>query len=209
MDYKYKPGMYVKIHGGKFDGHLAKIISEATVYDYPAYEVRIEDDEYYNNHDEPEEDLERTFQEMFELDIFPEDPILSCDCLTIPWGFESIKLAVYDNEGSGYPHFHFYKGCKPEGGIPNSKRAGGGCLCFESANYFTHHGHKDTMNKTEIKELINFLKSPVKNNDEIIVWKFLIMSWNGQNPDERQLPTSLEIPDYKPSMKTIQSDKKK
>ena len=128
--------------------------------------------------------------------------------MTVPWGFNSIKLTVYGDEGSGYPHFHFYKECKPEGGVPRSKKIGGGCICFESANYFKHDRHNDTMNKTEIDGLMEFLKSTVKKYG-MSVWNLLIMSWNVENPEQKQLPTDLEIPQYKATMTTIQATKKK
>lgn len=78
----------------------------------------------------------------------------------VKWGFMSIKLAIYGKEGS-YPHFHFYKECAPEKGIPEEKKAGGGCLCIESANYFIHGTHTEKMNPKEINGLIAFLKSPI------------------------------------------------
>jgi hypothetical protein len=43
---------------------------------------------------------------------------LSAEMITIEGGFNNIRLAVWSNEGKRPPHFHFYKGVKPEQEIP-------------------------------------------------------------------------------------------
>ena len=121
---------------------------------------------------------------------------------TIKWGFMSIKLAVYENEGS-YPHFHFYKGLKPEGGIPKEYRNGGGCICLEEAKYFIHENHTETMEPKEIKGLIKFLKSPHKSFKNITNWEYIIDLWNTNNTDQKQLDLSISIPEYKSDMENI------
>ena len=114
-------------------------------------------------------------------------------------GFMSIKLAVWGNEGN-YPHFHFYKGVKPNAGIPN-KGKGGGCILFKEAKYFLHGTHKDTMNRNEIEALIEFLKST--HEIGITVWKYMIFLWNDNNPNSIQVDPDTEIPEYYSNMPNI------
>jgi len=208
MNYKYESNMYVKIIDGKWAGYSGKIICPATVYDEETYTVRLTNCEYDCECDIPAVSLDRTFMEKFILDIPMNDSINNCDCVTISGGFESIKLAVYDKEGTGYPHFHFYHGLKPEGGIPGSKKSGGGCICFKEAAYFTHSNHKDTMDNSEIKSLIKFLNSIYKKEFGITVWQYMITVWNDQNPNCTQLPLDLSIPKYYASMPTVQAKNK-
>lgn len=205
MNYKFKPGMYVKIHGGEYDGLVGKILNEASVYEEPVYCVLILTNEIDIRCDQFECDLERTFQEKFELNIFDDyDADETYGCLTIPGGFSSIRLAIWPSEGDGYPHFHFYKGVAPNKGIPKEKKNGGGCICFESANYFKHDKHVDTMTPQEIRELIKFLKTPMPEYNGIILWKHMLMSWNANNEDRKQLSLNLEIPEYYSYMPTVQ-----
>ena len=122
---------------------------------------------------------------------------------TVKGGFMSIKIAIYGSEGK-YPHFHFYKGIASKQGIPKEKRGGGGCICIDSANYFMHGSHTDTMDRKEIDGLIKFLKSPHKLLKEYTNWEYIISEWDQNNPDQKQLPIDLPIPDYKHNMGSIQ-----
>lgn len=123
---------------------------------------------------------------------------------TIKWGFMSIKLAIYGDEGSGYPHFHFYKNLKPEEGVPASYRSGGGCLAIESTNYFVHGGHQEKLDSKEINGLITFLNEKNKTIDSITNWEYIIALWNDNNPEQKQLSMDLPIPDYRSDMDTVQ-----
>lgn len=134
-----------------------------------------------------------------------EDPYF--EMAQVKWGFMSIKLAIYGKEGDGYPHFHFYKECAPEKGIPENKRKRGGCICIESANYFIHGTHKDTMEPKEIDGLIKFLKTKNKTFTSLTNWEYIIGQWNDNNPDSKQLPIDLPIPNYNSNMKSVQKDK--
>lgn len=125
---------------------------------------------------------------------------------TIKWGFMSIKLAIYGDEGSGYPHFHFYKNLKPEEGIPASYRSGGGCLAIESANYFVHGGHQEKLNPEEIKGLRVFLKEKNRSINSITNWEYIVGMWNDNNPDQKQLPTDIQIPDYRSDMGIVNEE---
>ena len=126
----------------------------------------------------------------------------------VKWGFMSIKLAVYGKEGK-YPHFHFYKGCAPEKGIPDEKLNGGGCLCIESANYFIHGTHTEKMSPKEIDGLIEFLRKKNRTFTSITNWEYIVGQWNDNNPDQKQLPVNIDIPDYRSDMNTTQEDKRK
>lgn len=127
---------------------------------------------------------------------------------TIKWGFCSIKLAVFSDEGM-IPHFHFYKHIAPEKSIPKNKVKGGGCICFKTPNYFTHGSHTEKLGNYEIEELVSFLKKPNKGNPKITNWESLLQLWNEENPEEGyELPEDLEIPEYTGDMETIQEVKK-
>ena len=136
-----------------------------------------------------------------------KEPFL--EMATVKWGFMSIKLAIYGSEESGYPHFHFFKNLKPEGGIPESYRSGGGCLAIESVNYFVHGGHKEKLDPKEIKGLIKFLNEKNRTFKGITNWEYIVGQWNDNNPEEKQLPLDIDIPDYKSDMDTIQEKKDK
>lgn len=131
-----------------------------------------------------------------------------CEMATLKWGFCSIKLAVFSDEGM-IPHFHFFKGIAPEKAIPKDKINEGGCICFESANYFTHGGHKETLKRHECEELVKFLKLPCKNNKKLTNWEMLLSIWNLENDDpKKEILEDLPIPEYKHDMLTIQEEKK-
>lgn len=146
-------------------------------------------------------------EKLLELD-FPKEIINNSEpfleMATVKWGFMSIKLAIYGSEGSGYPHFHFFKNLKPEGGIPESYRSGGGCLAIESANYFIHGGHREKLDSKEIKGLIKFLNEKNKTIKSVTNWEYIIALWNDNNPDMKQLPLDINIPNYKSNMDTVQ-----
>lgn len=142
------------------------------------------------------------------LDMEIDDYESYYEMAQVKWGLMSIKLAIYGKEGS-YPHFHFYKECAPEKGIPEEKKASGGCLCIESANYFIHGTYTEKMNPKEIEGLIEFLKSPHKSLKKITNWEYIVDEWNQNNPDQKQLPVDLAIPDYRSDMNSIQEDKRK
>lgn len=119
---------------------------------------------------------------------------------TVGGGFDSIKLSVYDNEGT-IPHFHFYKGIAPENGINYKKRSGGGCICILTAEYFIHGKHNETMKKKEVEDLIKFLKA--KSAMGVSNWKYIIKLWNDNNPNQKQVLIDTPIPEYKHDMKSI------
>ena len=207
--FKFERGQSVKIINGEFSG-ITGIINQC-IEDDKSYEVRLISDDSGRFVDVIEENL--TYGSLeFNLNPIDETPKFdsiewNASMFTAKNGFNSIKLAVWESEGPGYPHFHFYKNCKPEGGIPFSKRNGGGCICFESANYFKHGRHVDILNKTEIKGLINFLKSPYPGTDHT-VWYQLLFGWNNENSESKELPLDLSIPEYYSSMPTIQNKRK-
>lgn len=115
----------------------------------------------------------------------------------------SIKLAIYGKEGTGYPHFHFFKGLKLDGGIPEEYRNGGGCLCIERPNYFVHEHHTDTLSSKEINGLIRFLKEKNKTFKSVTNWEYMIGQWNDNNPDQKQISMDIPIPEYKSNMRIV------
>lgn len=124
---------------------------------------------------------------------------------SIRGGFKNIKLAVFGGEGD-LPHFHFFHNVAADRGIPQEKAKGGGCLCILEPKYFMHSGHTETLTSDEIKELIKFLKSPMKNID-ISIWTYIINLWNDNNEDRTQVPIDAKIPNYHSGMDNIHSEK--
>lgn len=119
-------------------------------------------------------------------------------------GFCSIKLSVYGNEGS-IPHFHFYKGIAPEKGIPQDV-SGGGCICITTPKYFSHGSHEERLTRKEINGMIEFLKSPNKVVKDRTNWKHIIELWNENNPEQIQVDTEAEIPNYMADMPNYTED---
>ena len=117
-------------------------------------------------------------------------------------GFKSIRLAVYGKEGM-IPHFHFYKGVSPKQGIPEGPdEKDNGCICILEPKYFIHPGHKEKMNRDEIKTLMEFLKSPMPNGLGT-KWNHIITLWNENNPMCTQVSYDTPIPEYKHNMGSI------
>ena len=205
---KYNIGDKVKITNGYWKdevGVITEIISEEDE-DFPAeYKVKINargkkwpltfDD---NNLEKVDDNLFEEFLNKCQNES--DDPFF--EMATIKWGFMSIKLAIYSKEGN-YPHFHFYKNLKPEGGIPEKDRYGGGCISIEEPKYFSHATHDETMTSKEIKGLIEFLKDKNKTFDSITNWQYIIGQWNDNNPDQKQLDINISIPEYKSDMEKI------
>ena len=124
------------------------------------------------------------------------------DFAMVKGGFNSIKLGVYSSEGK-IPHFHFYKGVSSNYGIPRSARTIGGCICFNEPKYFIHGSHTDTMDKKEIKGLIEFLNKQNNTLPDVTIWRYMILLWNDNNPYQTQIPISTKIPEYTYNMKSI------
>lgn len=146
--------------------------------------------------------------DMIEFELIDYDPE---DILNTPifedhlkGGFKGIKLAAYDNEGNNIPHFHYYKDCDIQKGIPESKLKFGGCLCIMDDKYFLHDNHIETLNSREIKHLKKFLRERCNPNKKYTDftgesnWEYIIFIWNKNS--ENKVPEDQEIPDYKSTM---------
>lgn len=141
------------------------------------------------------------------LEAAAEQSHLFTEMAHVKGGFNSIKLGVFEDETGDIPHFHFYKGLKPEGGIPKNARTSGGCICFMSPNYFLHAGHKETMDKKEMKGLIEFLNKDHESISGITNWIYMISLWNDNNPLRKQVPINTKIPAYTHNMESIKDNK--
>lgn len=60
------------------------------------------------------------------------------------------------------------------------------------------------MDRKEIDALISFLKSPHKLLKQYTNWEYIISEWDQHNPEQKQLPIDLPIPDYRHDMSSIQ-----
>lgn len=135
-----------------------------------------------------------------------EETAINChEMTTISGSFMGIKIVVFGNEKE-CPHFHFYKGIAPEREVPKNKISGGGCICIETSNYFVHGRHTEKLNRKETNALISFLKSPHKLLKEYTNWEYIISEWDQNNPEQKQLPMDLPIPDYRHDMSSVQED---
>jgi hypothetical protein len=176
--------------------------------DYPKKRLREIMAQYEAQHLEEAAGIKKEYTPL-DLEYYDEDEMYAgylVEMATIKGGFMSIRLTVFEDEGPGYPHFHFYKGIAASNrGIPREKRQFGGCICFKEAAYFAHRKHKETMTPKEIDALIEFLNA--KYNDSMTNWQFMIEMWNSQNDELKPLPSDLPIPEYKSNMPTIQDKK--
>lgn len=136
------------------------------------------------------------------LEAAAEQSHLFTEFAAVKGGFNSIKLGVFEGEGQ-IPHFHFYKNRAPEKGIPKDARSGGGCICFETPNYFLHGSHKETMDRKEIKGLIDFLKKKHETLKSVTNWEYMVSLWNDNNPDQKQISMDIPIPEYKSNMRIV------
>lgn len=142
--------------------------------------------------------LEEYMIERANADNIEDGPFM--EMAAVHGGFMEIKLCVWGREGPT-PHFHFYKGVSPNQGIPNDGY-GGGCMCIMQPNYFRHASHKDKMKPKEIKGLIKFLNSSMPGG-KLTVWDYIIMTWNGANPEQTQVPINTPIPEYTNNMTSV------
>jgi len=211
--YKFEIGDYVKVTSGQYEDIICvveKVYNEYEEIGVASKDVfckvrpiNVKEDILLTLHENILEKVEMIlFEESINNESFNQDDEMFIEMATVKGGFMSIKLSVYDKEGK-YPHFHFYKGLKPEGGIPYKYRKGGGCICLDRPNYFKHSKHTETMTPKEIKRLIEFLKSP---NESIITasnWEVIVSLWNMNNSDQPQLSLRTPIPNYESDMESI------
>lgn len=204
---KFNAGERVTVISDRGDHRSGVIRSVVDSEEFAEYTVVLDGEKAERIYNECHLDNEYPAKEAFmeagdQMD--DEEFAIMYEMATVKWGFMSIKLAVFEGEGDGYPHFHFYKGCKPEGGITKEKAKGGGCICILSPNYFIHANHKDTMTPQEIEGLIKFLKQRHRTLD-ITNWEYIITLWNSDKSKDKEVPLDTPIPEYKSDMETIQS----
>ena len=104
-------------------------------------------------------------------------------------GFTNDSYEVYVNtdDPGNIPHFHYRKKGSWEGHT---------CICLTKPEYF-HHGDKQaSLNKKQIKELINFLNSkPIRTSRYNSNWEYLLDAWN-MNNSNINIPEDYPMPDY-------------
>ena len=100
---------------------------------------------------------------------------------------DSYEIYVNTNDSGNIPHFHYRK----SGNWDDHT-----CICLESAQYF-HHGNKQAvLNKSQRKELVDFLKAkPTKAPLYDTNWRYLVDAWN-MNNSKVNVDSNLEMPDY-------------
>ena len=67
------------------------------------------------------------------------------------------------------------------------------CVKIEVPEYFHHEGKTDTLNSSQRKALVDFLKKPF--DEDTSNWEYLIMTWN-INGSGKRLSKKMPIPDY-------------
>ena len=102
---------------------------------------------------------------------------------------DTMVIYIYGEPTRPIPHFHFYRG---------KDRKFGGCIILNEAKYFPHDHHNDKLNKSEINDLLKYLKS---NDPDLNIsnWKVIIDYWNRQNP-RFTIPIDSPIPPYSHTM---------
>lgn len=118
--------------------------------------------------------------------IYPEDDSLY-EMMEVG-RFEDFKICVYGKEGP-IPHFHFY----PPGHLEKE----GGCIRLDEPEYFNHGSYKATLNKRNIKRMIEWMSQPHKYWGKYgeTNWDLLVLDWNDQNSNF-PLPKSTKQPNY-------------
>ena len=79
-----------------------------------------------------------------------------------------VKINVYANEGP-VPHFHI------EGDGFSC------CVCIFDNMYFDHGIHTDTLNKSQCKQLDEFMKQPCESNVKLTNWEACKFAWEMNN----------------------------
>lgn len=100
--------------------------------------------------------------------------------------FDEYKVLIYGSEGP-VPHLHFQ----------STKGGKKGCVRLDKPEYFIHGKYKDRLNSKELKQFIEFLKSPHRllGKAGISNWQMIIVYWGDNNPDYR-LDIDTQMPDY-------------
>ena len=80
----------------------------------------------------------------------------------------NIKICVYGGEGP-VPHFHI------EGDGFNC------CVCIFDNMYFDHGIHTDTLNKSQCKQLDEFMRERSKMNNKLTNWETCKLLWESAN----------------------------
>lgn len=98
--------------------------------------------------------------------------------------YKGLQIKIYGSEGP-IPHFHF----------EDSKRKG--CICLKEAKYFKHGKYQDTLKTKELKDLVEFLKSPHKffGKYGMTNWQVICVYWGDNNLDY-QVDVELPMPNY-------------
>lgn len=105
--------------------------------------------------------------------------------------FAEFSVHVYGGERQ-IPHFHFVK----KQAKKNQPKEG--CICLTEAKYYIHSGKTATLNQSERKELMEYLRS-IEPSSEVPYYQFLCDKWNENNrdnSDSQKVQTSAVIPDY-------------
>ncbi len=96
------------------------------------------------------------------------------------------KIIVWSNEGGNIPHFHIVD-------TSTLGRSFHTCVKIEVPEYFHHEGKTGTLNSSQRKALVDFLKKPF--DEDTSNWEYLIMTWN-INGSGKRLSKKMPIPDY-------------
>lgn len=97
--------------------------------------------------------------------------------------FGECEVAIYGGEGF-IPHFHFFD--------RESNRQG--CIRLDKAKYFSHGRKNDRLNSSERKDLVAWLRSPMRRVG-MSVYEYMLFLWNENNPDF-EIDEQMEMPNY-------------
>lgn len=187
---KFKVGTRVMIKKGRGEGH-AGIIKEKhdTGTDYEEYHVRLDGEKqdriYYEYNMILEEDTAKEMAYLTEMGAkIPTErnkPNLQ---------EEHLMVVVGKNEHTD-PHFHVYRE-KPD----LQAWINGACLTFNEPKYFMHQENNAILNKSEMVNLVEYLKARCAVPDRNISnWEYLIEFWNTNNPNYK-IDEHTPMPDY-------------
>lgn len=201
----YENGTTVRIVGGRMKGKIGKIEQWNQFYEIYSVRVLNSDDVGYVAEEMVMSDNDFVQYESTRLgNVAGSIDVTGTEYITeqvMDSGVNSIKLAVYGNEGL-IPHIHFYKDGHDNIGD------GSGAICIMEPKYYIHGYHIDKLTEYEMNGIAKFLKSKCLLEDAkgLTNWEYLIESWN-ESDNVFKIPPNTFIPEYHYEMNSVIENK--
>lgn len=99
-------------------------------------------------------------------------------------------ISIGWNEVLEYPHMHIFRSYDDYRQWKN-----GACLSLIRNEYYDHSNNRERLSKDELKEIVELLNLPNKDNPKRSNWEELISYWNDTHYTN-YLPLDISIPEY-------------